>query len=375
MQKMVSDIGDRIQQFEKDLDDFIRRCKTYLVSDLHRYIKSSDTWDHMTTWTPQDIPKVSMNLKWCTVMERLREVIDIRMASVITNWEGEKHLTKKVQDKIFHFVKRRFSVIKENMQQVEKIIRNDVLDNHTFSGIVEQVTKDVTLEPLNDEEGMKEMLDFETNVMRTVVEGEKRYNRTLEQMQERFTSGPMYRSLSEDHYESMQEDMFKKDEIEFLEKLSHKVLQYYSKTDSLWKLVDFQMRDLEDYLFFNVVRQSSERLSANAAILTLVKDDFDSGQVKKNISDKKVYMDLEVKALKTWRATQNYYNAYVRQYEYTDSDVEYLKHQMAGEYVIEGAFPKSALAKVKDSRTKVTLRRQNNVKGSFSLTEEESHLR
>lgn len=375
MQQMLADLGDKINQFSAELDEFIRHGKVHLVQELHEYINSAEVERRMTGWDKTDVPRAVMRLDWDTLVERLREVIDIRVASVITHWEADNHFTRCVQERTFRFVNREFSSIKENMQQVEKIIRNKVLDGHTFSEIVQQVSKDMKFVPENKEKKVKELLDFETKIIRTISEAEYKKLTTLQRMQERFINGPLYMSLSDEHYIDMNEEQFREDPVQFLSDLSARVLEYYREKDAVWELVNFQMKDLEEYLFKDVVNESRDIVSSNAAILTMVIDDIDGGNVKKNISDKAVYLKLESQVFGALHTTKMFFNKYLRKYDYMDSELDYLSEQESKLPIAEGTCAPFATALLTDSGRKVTVKRQSSLKGIFALSEEETYLR
>ena len=91
---------------------------------LVQFLQNEDTIKNITSWSLKDIPKEEYGDNWALIEEKLDNAIDLRISTVLQNWEVERKLFTAMESEMTTSLSIRMAVIEDTLSTVEAELRN-----------------------------------------------------------------------------------------------------------------------------------------------------------------------------------------------------------------------------------------------------------
>ena len=116
----LSVMKDQQSSVNKELQEYLEKKTDNAVSELSKYLTSTDVVEQFSSWTLDDVPNTEEG--WEVAKTCIQEALMKRLHNVIAAWEEEHHVFADARTSLIKYFQQRFSFVEEQLRNLQSFV-------------------------------------------------------------------------------------------------------------------------------------------------------------------------------------------------------------------------------------------------------------
>lgn len=352
---------------------FIEKHKSVvdqLSSQLLRHLKCKTASDAMMIWRSDDLPVEEYGDTWPIIQQKIDELIDNRIGSIIRDWERHHRHMQTQQKDLLHFIGLNTRAISDQLEDLEKLIRSTSLtdaDTETASRrfikassqLLAQVGSLDIPPQLEDAEFFKDMkMLISENFSITSPQQGMLMQNLIDVVTPAFLID--LRKMRRQKMANKMHDLYRQNKMKFMTDKAMSILGSIQRREVTRQLIETQLEGLVDYVK-DVKHKTPTVLEANNELMRgFVKDTRTSGVVTR------IYQPLETEISELLNRSASFAYQAIKEYGMHGRNIlkrkdsgyqQSIRHRKSHKVELDGLFGVYEIGQLKkDQQTVVTIK-------------------
>lgn len=392
LQKKKAYVDKKVLAIQAECDEFVSHFNTQLESkvemisgELLDHLKNPASADALKDWGPDDLPVEEYGDSWPIIQEKIDELIDIRIGSIMAMWERQSGLMRRNQTEMLDSIGQKTKSISEQLEDLEKVIRSTSLTDidadsrklvKRLSDLIEKVGSLDMPEELENAEFFKNMkVVINANVSVVSLNQNMRWLNVLDM----FAAPALWEDFKKKQRRKLAENMYityRENRVQFIADKAVLILKNIQNLEDIRQLVRGQLGGLVDYVTA-VQHKTPTVLKANQELLQAIMDD-----TRTLAHVMQVYQPLEAEIGRLRNRSASFAYEAIREYNMPREAVVKGKpgsvtkaHRQSCRIVLDGLFAAYEIGQLPDIREAVTLKSYHQRMCDADKLQEETNIR